>query len=168
MTHTYSVWRINTALVSEVVREQLEQQHSMWNVALNIKCLAALQFALIVVLLITFSFAGATPGCVYCSPLHYCRVANAVAVVWPLCYVLWISIIVPCLICTEDVTGLHKYHFVKPYSMQSYLQYIHFSPIDVILRHDRQGRWEIMFIFIHINAPRCIGPVVAHVAAAAH
>lgn len=78
MIHTLSVWRINTAVISNVFWEQWEQQHATWNVALNIKHLATLQPALLMVLLITFSFVGATQGSVYCSPLHYCHVADVV------------------------------------------------------------------------------------------
>lgn len=44
--------------------------------------------SLVVVLLITFSFVGATQGSVYCSSLHYFHVANVVAMVWPLRHVL--------------------------------------------------------------------------------
>lgn len=62
--------------------------------------------ALVVVLLITFSFVGATQGSVCCSSLHYCHVANVVAMVWALCHVLWISIIIHSLIWAEDITGL--------------------------------------------------------------
>lgn len=51
------------------------------NVALNIKHMAILQPALILVLLITFSFVGATQGSVYCGPLHYCHEACVVAMV---------------------------------------------------------------------------------------
>lgn len=143
MIHTLSVWRINTAVISNVFWEQWEQQHTTWNVALNIKHLATLQPALLMVLLITFSFVGATQGSVYCSPLHYCHVADVVAMVWPLWYVLWISIIIHSLICAEDITRLHKYNFlsswgVKPQPPESHI-YNHSSGIDVVWWHEKQS-----------------------------
>lgn len=139
MTHTFTVWRINTAAVSNVF---WEQQHTTWNVALHIKHLATLHPTVIVVLLIIFSFVGATQGFVYCSLLHYCHVANVVAMVWALRHVLWISIIIHSLICTEDITRLHKCHSLSFWGLrQTPESHIcnHVSAIDVIWWHEKQS-----------------------------
>ena len=103
--------------------------------ALNIKRLATLQPALIMVLLITFSFVGATQGSVYCSPLHYCHVANVVAMVWPLRHVLWISIIFQSDLCWRHYPAAQiSFSFIlksqtPPLKVTSVN---HFSAIDVI------------------------------------
>ena len=83
------------------------------NCGLEYKTFGYSSHALNEVLLITFSFVGATQGCVYCSPLHYCHVANVVAMVWTSRHVLWISIIIHGWICAGDITCLHTYHFLS-------------------------------------------------------
>lgn len=96
-----------TVSISKVFTEQ-----SIY-VALNIKHMATFHPTLILVLLITFSFVGATQGSVYCGPLDYCHEAGVVAIVWPLCHVLWILIIIHCLTWAEDIINPNKYHFVS-------------------------------------------------------
>lgn len=136
---------MNTAVTVDTVRE-----HSTWNMALNIKRLHTRQPAPIIVLLITFSLVGATQGSVYCSPLHYCHVASVVAMVWPLRHVLWISIIIHSLICAEDITGLHKYHFVSSWGVPESHIYNRASAVDVVWCYDKAWKWEMMLVFLKL------------------
>lgn len=130
------------------------REHSTWNVALNIECLSTLHPAPIVVLLITFSFVGATQVLFI--------VAHFITVMWPvwlpwcdhyamsfefqLSFTVWF---------VEDITELHKYHFVSSWGVPESHIYNHASAIDAVWCYGKMWKWEIMLIFSPSNFHLC-------------
>lgn len=84
-------------------------------------------------------------------------------------HVLWISIIIPSLICAEDITRLHKYHFLSSWGVKPHLWihiYNHVSAIDVIWWHEKQSadgkscHFFLQVIFTHTNVIWYVDTVV--------